>query len=207
MQIISRFLDKMNGYVKLYYIDKTGNQHVLETRKSIIGESLAETLSNMIKSWKLLRLDLDDKKDFHPNMAVLNSKLVHARLLGGYSQFAATRVEWGWDATNPSPTDTDLFGSFLPRVYTNIITKEYPKDNMLKITTQLTNEVLTIPPSGPSSTYPFIREVGLKTNAITDPITNVNHPNGILIARYVTSTEYPKTSANGLGIQWLYIYS
>ena len=137
MEIISRFLDKVSGYVKLYTIDASGHEHVLEQKRSIIQEPLAEILSKMVKRWKLLKLDVPDKKDFHSNTATSMSKMVHARLLAGNPEFKASRIEWGWDARVASLEDTDLYGHFAPRVYTPIESKEFPKDNILKITTSL----------------------------------------------------------------------
>lgn len=212
MEIISKLSDRIKGYVSFYYIKDSETTPIVVTknRPSNILENGIEYTYNLFKKLdkflteKKYNIDLSQ---YSNNTSVLDARRVAAHLLTGNNSFKATRIEWGWGSTVPQKTDTDIVGPFSPRVFTNFTSIERPQTNIIKFVSILGNETLNFPSSGPSSPYPFVREVGLKTDAVNDTTFSQNFPNGVLIARHVSDAEMPKTIAFSLGITWIYIYN
>jgi len=166
-------------------------------RMTLIDADTGETLDE-----KKLKTYARFFNPFKHNMATLDSRKGHAHLLiPGDNDYKLTRVEWGYGSNIAQRSNTDLSGPFTPAVYTNISGYTFPTsaENVLKITTMLTNEVLSLPPS---SSYPFVREVALRSNP------NSLHPKGLMFAHFVADADIPKTTEKiYIGLEWLYIFN
>lgn len=194
------------GYVCFTINDKDTGKKDVVTGKATTTPYLVEQLSKAREYMKKAfnkNIPLKDLLDeYKKNTSTFESRKVAAKLLAGFNEYKATRIEWGYGGTPAQRSDTDLVSPFNPRVVTPISAFEFPTpdENVVKMSAALTNESLVLPGGGSGS---VIREVGLRTAPI-----GVQHPDGLLIARFVNDADIPKTSSNmEIGVQWLYIYN
>lgn len=210
MQILKYLsqLGKPKGKVRVTLTDlTTGSIEVVEKKQSFSLMDWVDDLLQKDPQFKELM------KNFYKNTATYDARKVAAHLLKGDSDWAAAQIEWGWGDTAATRADTDIAGPFDPRVLTDINAFSFPTsdENILKINSSLTTEVLNFPLGGPESPYPFVRELGLRTLPIEDPDNEgefLNSGRGFLIARFVLDLDIPKPSAQlHIGAEWLYAYN
>jgi hypothetical protein len=181
-KLASSFAPQREGYVRLTIQDAITGE--------ILDKAKLKAYFNIISPGYLA------------NTATYGSRKGLAHLLvPNDNDYKLARIEWGSGHDITDRANTDLAAPFTPAVYTSITGYSFPTadENVLKISTTLTNETLSTPQG---SSYPYIREVALRSNP-----TQL-YPKGLMFARFVADADIPKTSnAINIALEWLYIFN
>lgn len=191
-------------FEKIYTIIKKKTSSEIKEAEGFVRLSMVDSATGEILDIKKLRMyaQFFNNLKFDKNTSTLGSRKALAHnFIPNDDQYKITRVEWGHGNEITERSNTDLSGPFTPAVYTNLTGYSLvtPEENVLKVTTTLTTETLSMPPG---SQYPFIREVALRTNP------TLMEPKGLMTARFVADADIPKTTdAIYIGLEWLIIFN
>lgn len=186
----------------------TTEQGVFTIAPSFEGKvkfELIDAVTGKVLQTEELGAYFDTLKD---NTATYDARKAHVQnCIPGNDQFKMTRIEWGWGSAATDRSQTDLSGPFATSVFTPIdaYTSPTADGNVLQMTSLLSTEALTFPSpeqGGPvSPSYPYIREVALRSSPTTD------YPKGLMYARFVSDADIPKTTSRiNIRITWFYVF-